>query len=94
MRPEPSAIAPRQASERVQKARGVKLGRQGKVLARVNAAKAKVQARTLRPAIVAIRKAGKTSVREIMDELNARGIRDLAWRPLAANDSEPSPGAD
>jgi len=70
------------------KARGVKLGRQGKVLARVNAAKAKTQARDLKPVITEIRKAGRDSVREIMAELNTRGIqtsRGGPWRPMTVS---------
>lgn len=66
------------------KARGVKLGRHGKVLARENAAKAKDQAREMKPVIAEIRKAGNASVREIMAELNTRGLktpRGGSWLP-------------
>jgi DNA invertase Pin-like site-specific DNA recombinase len=66
------------------KARGVKLGRHGKVLARENAAKAKAEARVLKPVIVQLRKADVTSVRAIAAALNDRGIktpRGGAWAP-------------
>lgn len=70
------------------KARGVKLGRHGAVLARENAAKARVQAQELKPVIAEIRRAGKTTVRAIMEELNDRGIKTLrggTWRPHTVN---------
>lgn len=70
------------------KARGVKLGRHGAVLARENAAKAKAQARELRPVVAKIRKAGKVTVRAIMAELNGRGIKTLrggTWQPQTVN---------
>ena len=70
------------------KARGVKLGQYGATLARENAAKAKEQALALKPVIAEIRKAGHTTVRAIMDELNARGIKTLrggAWHPQTVN---------
>jgi DNA invertase Pin-like site-specific DNA recombinase len=70
------------------KARGVKLGRHGKVLARQNAAKAREQAKELKPIIREIRRSGKTTVRVIMDELNRRGIktsRGGTWHPHTVN---------
>lgn len=66
------------------KARGVKLGTHGKVLARSNRAEAMARVKRLRPVIRQIRKTGKSSVRAIMDELNARGIkaaRGDQWHP-------------
>jgi DNA invertase Pin-like site-specific DNA recombinase len=70
------------------KARGVKLGAYGRVLARRNRNQATEQARELRPVIEELRKAGKTTVRELMQELNRRGIRTLrggAWHPHTVN---------
>jgi DNA invertase Pin-like site-specific DNA recombinase len=70
------------------KARGVKLGKHGAVLARENAAKAKAQARELKPVIAELRKAGKATVRAIMEELNGRGIKTLrggTWHPQTVN---------
>ncbi|MFC1453166.1 recombinase family protein [Verrucomicrobiota bacterium] len=70
------------------KARGVKLGRHGAVLARQNAAKAKARARELKPVVAEIRKAGKVTVRAIMEELNRRGIntpRGRTWHPQTVN---------
>jgi DNA invertase Pin-like site-specific DNA recombinase len=70
------------------KARGIKLGTHGAVLARENAAKAREQAKQLRPVIREIRKDGKESVREIMVELNRRGIktaRNGVWHPHTVN---------
>ncbi len=66
------------------KARGVKLGRHGKVLARMNKEAAHKRAVELRPLIRQIRKEGKTGVRAIMDELNSRGIKSARggrWHP-------------
>ncbi len=70
------------------KARGVKLGRHGAILARENAAKAKAQTRELKPVIAEMRKAGKVTVRAIMEELNQRGIktaRGCKWHPQTVN---------
>ncbi len=70
------------------KARGVKLGKHGAVLARENAAKAKAQARELKPVIAQLRKAGKVTVRAIMEELNGRGIKTThggTWHPQTVN---------
>lgn len=70
------------------KARGVKLGWHGKILARANAARARAQTKELRPLIRQIRKSGKATVRAIMEELNRRGIKTLrggAWQPQTAN---------
>ncbi|MBN2508351.1 MAG: recombinase family protein [Verrucomicrobia bacterium] len=70
------------------KARGVKLGTHGKILARENAARAKAQARELRPVVEEIRKSGKLTVRAIMDEFNRRGIkspRGGQWYPSPTN---------
>jgi len=70
------------------KARGVKLGRHGAILARENAGKAKAQARELKPVIAEIRKAGKITVRAIMEELNRCGIKTLrrgTWHPQTVN---------
>jgi DNA invertase Pin-like site-specific DNA recombinase len=70
------------------KARGVKLGAYSKVLARKKRDKARQQAKELRPVIKKLRDAGKTTVREIMEELNERGIRTLrggAWHPQTVN---------
>ena len=70
------------------KARGVKLGAYSKVLARKKRDKAREQAKELRPVIKKLRDAGKTTVREIMEELNERGIRTLrggAWHPQTVN---------
>jgi DNA invertase Pin-like site-specific DNA recombinase len=70
------------------KARGVKLGRHGAILARENKARAKAQARALKPAIAEIRKAGMGTVRAIMAELNRRGIKTLrggTWHPQTVN---------
>ena len=52
------------------KARGFTLGRYGRILARENAAKAKAQARELKPVIAEIRRAGQATVRASMEELN------------------------
>lgn len=70
------------------RARGVKLGTYGKVLARQNRDKARALAKELRPGIKELRKAGKTTVREIMEELNRRGIktqRGGQWHPHTVN---------
>lgn len=70
------------------KARGVKLGTYGPVLARQNRDKARAQAKELRPVVAALRKAGRTTVRAIMEELNRRGIKTLrggVWRPQTVN---------
>ncbi len=70
------------------KARGVKLGRHGAILARKNAAKAKAQTRELKPVIAEIRKAGKVTVRAIMEEMNKRGVKTArggAWHPQTVN---------
>jgi len=70
------------------KARGVKLGQHGAVLARENAAKARAQARELKPIIAEIRKAGLVTVRSVMGELNKRGIKTLRggrWHPHTVN---------
>ncbi len=70
------------------KARGVKLGKHGKVLARENKVAARKRVSELRPVIRQIRKAGKTRVRAIMRELNERGIpaaRGGEWRPQTVN---------
>ncbi len=70
------------------KARGVKLGSYGVILARQNAAKAQEQARKLKPVIRQIRQGGKTSVRDVMDELNRRGIKTSRggnWHPQTVN---------
>jgi DNA invertase Pin-like site-specific DNA recombinase len=66
------------------KARGVKLGRHGVVLARQNAARAREQARKLKPVIREIQREGKITIRDIMGELNERGIktsRNGTWHP-------------
>ena len=66
------------------KARGVKLGRHGAVLARQNAAKAKETARRLNPVVNELREGGATSVRAIADGLTRRGVlapRGGAWSP-------------
>ena len=58
------------------------------ILARENAAKAKAQARELKPVIAEIRKAGKVTVRAIMEELNGRGIKTTrggTWQPQTVN---------
>lgn len=57
------------------KARGVKLGKNGKVLAAANKAEAARFAKELHPIIKEIRKAGITTVRGICEELNRRGIK-------------------
>lgn len=70
------------------RARGVKLGTHGRILARQNREKAMAQAKTLRPTIKELRQAGKTTVREIMEELNRRGIKTLRkgiWHPNTVN---------
>lgn len=70
------------------KKRGVILGRHGAILARENAAKAKAQTRELKPVIAGIRKAGKVTVRAIMEELNQRGIKTARggkWHPQTVN---------
>lgn len=70
------------------KARGVKLGKHGAILAKQNAAKAKTQANQLKPIVAEIRKAGMMSVRSIMAELNGRGIKTLrggVWHPQTVN---------
>lgn len=70
------------------KARGVKLGQYGAILARENAAKAQAQAKELKPVVAKIREAGKTTVRAIMDELNERGIKTMrggTWHPQTVN---------
>ena len=70
------------------KARGVRLGRYGAILASQNAARAKAQAQELKPVIFEIRKDGKATVRAIMEALNRRGITTLRggmWRPQTVN---------
>ncbi len=66
------------------KARGVKLGRNGKALAKQNAARAKSQAKGLRPVIRRLRKEGVTTTRAIAAALNDRGIKSArggVWHP-------------
>jgi len=66
------------------KARGVKLGQHGAILARENAAKAKAQAKQLKPVIREIRQMGKTTLRAVMEELNRRHIKTIRsglWHP-------------
>lgn len=70
------------------KARGIKLGTYGRTLARQNRRMAAEQAKRLRPVIKELRDAGKTTVREIMEGLNRRGIRTLRggiWHPHTIN---------
>jgi len=55
------------------KARGVKLGRNGKALAKQNAARANSQARELRPVIRRLRKEVVTTTRAIAAALNDQG---------------------
>lgn len=56
------------------KARGVKLGKNGKKLAAANKAEANRFAEELRPTVAEIRQAGITTVRGICEELNSRGV--------------------
>lgn len=66
------------------KARGVKLGRNGKALAKQNAARAKAQAKELRPVIRKFRKKGLETTRAIAAALNDQGIpsaRGGQWHP-------------
>lgn len=66
------------------KARGVELGRNGKELAKANAATADAFAIEVRPHVDAARDAGHTSVRAIAGELNRKEIRTAAggkWHP-------------
>ena len=66
------------------KARGVKLGRNGKALAKQNAARAKAQAKELRPVIRRLRKAGVTTTRAIAAALNEQDIKSARggqWHP-------------
>ena len=70
------------------KVRGVKLGTYGPILARQNRDRARTQAKELRPIIKELRKAGKDTVRGIMEELNRRGIKTLRggiWHPHTVN---------
>ena len=64
------------------KRRGVKLGKHGKVLARLNKARAKETAEHMAPIIAELRAAGIVSMIPVADELNRRGIktpRGYAW---------------
>lgn len=54
--------------------RGVKLGTNGRTLARENKAKAKATAARLAPIVASIRGSGIVTVRAISDELNRRGV--------------------
>ena len=66
------------------KARGVKLGRNGKALAKQNAARANSQAKELRPVIRRLRKEGVTTTRAIAAALNDQGIKSARggqWHP-------------
>ncbi len=66
------------------KARGVKLGRNGKALAKQNAARAKAQAKELRPVIRRLRKEGVTTTRAIAAALNEQDIKSArggVWHP-------------
>ncbi len=56
------------------RARGQKLGKNGKALARKNKADANRLAKKLSPAVRAIRAEGHTTVRAIASEMNRRGI--------------------
>ena len=56
------------------KARGVKLGKNGKVLAKKNREAADAFAKSLSYTVVDIRTAGNTTVRAVAAELNARGV--------------------
>lgn len=66
------------------KARGVELGRNGKELAKTNAAAADAFALEVRPHVDDARDAGHTSVRAIAAELNRKGIETAgggSWHP-------------
>lgn len=70
------------------RARGVKLGAYGTVLARRNRELACEQAKRLEPLVDQMRATGKVTVRAIMDELNRRGIptqRGGPWHPQTVN---------
>ncbi len=70
------------------KARGVKLGSYGKVLAKRNRDASQEQVRKLRSVVKEVRSSGKRSVRAIMAEFNRRGIptqRGGAWHPHTIN---------
>ena len=70
------------------KARGVKLGTHGAILASANAAKAREQTKQLRPIVREIRRSGTTTIRGVMVELNRRGIktqRGGTWQPQTVN---------
>jgi DNA invertase Pin-like site-specific DNA recombinase len=56
------------------KARGIKLGTHGKVLAKRNRERADEQAKALEPVLRELRKAGKHTVRSIADALNERQV--------------------
>lgn len=58
----------------VAKARGVKLGQNGNMLAKQNRLEAEAFARSLEQIVIAIRRDGKTTIREITEALNQKGI--------------------
>jgi len=66
------------------KARGVELGKYGKVLARQNRAAADRFARQIEPEIMKLRAGGITSIRALANELNQRQVATAAggqWHP-------------
>jgi DNA invertase Pin-like site-specific DNA recombinase len=62
------------------KARGVKLGRHGHILAAENKREASEFAQSLAGAVRSIRERGITTVRAIRDELNRQGISSASGR--------------
>ena len=70
------------------KARGVELGKNGKVLAARNRADAANFAFTIQPAIKAARESGASTLAEIAAHLNSRGLRTrqgAEWHPMTVS---------
>lgn len=67
------------AALKAAKDRGIKLGKNGKILAFKNKQKAKYQAELLRPHIERIQRKGITTYRGISEELNSSGIYREKW---------------
>lgn len=68
------------------KARGVELGKNGKVLAEVNKSIANEHAETIRPFIIEAKDSGLNSLRQICTYLNSKNIKtscDSIWHPTS-----------
>jgi len=70
------------------KARGVELGKHGKILARQNRAEADRFAHQIKPVILDLRASGITSIRAVAEALNKRRVATAAgkkWHPMTVH---------